>query len=410
MIKRTRLLLLPLVSLLVSSSISPAVLPEAASREAIYDVYFRGVQTVELTVGPVEDESTAFTIRRKNWRTNQWGTSTSATGDKAADDERFELPGALEKLPAHITEIGLIDWNAHRVVAWPDSTSLYVRNRVIESKIDGQSAKATHWALQDATLPMDLVIGTDNQFLAAIDVTRDVVLVRRGFESFTIVGDWNAPSVSPSRYAVRELNGVAMHARDGVKLSTLVYLPEGEGANGPFPAIFVRTPYGITDLIDRYWPYVARGYAVVLQATRGRAYWDPTNRSEGDWTPMIDEPSDGADALAWIAKQPWSDGQICMEGDSYVGYTQWTATMAGNPALKCIIPESSMGTAFSDQPYRGGGMLEGMALLRLLDAQQADPARSQLDGHCPSSSTRRHRRVRNRGGYSGVEYLLRALG
>ena len=139
MIKKTRLLLLPLVSLLVSSSISPAVLPEAASREAIYDVYFRGVQTVELTVGPVEDESTAFTIRRKNWRTNQWGTSTSATGDKAADDERFELPGALEKLPAHITEIGLIDWNAHRVVAWPDSTSLYVRNRVIESKISRAS-------------------------------------------------------------------------------------------------------------------------------------------------------------------------------------------------------------------------------------------------------------------------------
>ena len=360
-VNSVRYVLLSLVSLLLSSIASPTAPPEADPTDIIYDLYFRGIKTVELTVGPLEDESTAFTIRRKNWRTNQWGASTSTTGDRIADDDTFELPGALEKLPAHIPAIGRIDWNSHEVVAWPDSTSLYDLNRAINAEIEGETVKATYWALRDASRPMDLVIGKDNRFLAAVDVTRDLVLVRRGFEPFTIVEDWNAASVSPSRHAVRELNGVTMRARDGMRLSTLVYLPEGEGSTGPFPAIFVRTPYGITDLIDRYWSYVSRGYAVVLQATRGRAYWDPSNRSEGDWTPMIDEPSDGADALAWIAKQPWSDGQICMEGGSYVGYTQWTATMAGNPALKCVIPESSMGTAFSDQPYRGGGMLEGMA-------------------------------------------------
>ena len=35
--------------------------------------------------------------------------------------------------------------------------------------------------------------------------------------------------------------------------------------------------------------------------------------------------------------------------------------MARNPALKCLVPESSMGTVFSDQPYMGGTFGEGMA-------------------------------------------------
>ncbi len=111
--RRKRYLLLSL-SLLVSSSASPAVLPEADPGEAIYDLYFRGIRTVELIVGPVEDESITFSIRRKNWRTDQWGTSASTTDDKIADDERFELPGALEKLPARLPAIGQIDWKRPR--------------------------------------------------------------------------------------------------------------------------------------------------------------------------------------------------------------------------------------------------------------------------------------------------------
>lgn len=50
-----------------------------------------------------------------------------------------------------------------------------------------------------------------------------------------------------------------------------------------------------------------------------------------------------------------------MEGGSYVGYTQWAASMSANPALRCVVPESSMGTAFSDQPFMGGGFVEGLA-------------------------------------------------
>lgn len=76
---------------------------------------------------------------------------------------------------------------------------------------------------------------------------------------------------------------------------------------------------------------------------------------------MVQEPADGANTLDWIAEQNWSNGDVCMQGGSYLGYTQWSATMAEHPALKCIVPEVSMGTAFSDQPYMGGTLVTGFA-------------------------------------------------
>ena len=56
-----------------------------------------------------------------------------------------------------------------------------------------------------------------------------------------------------------------------------------------------------------------RGYAVVVQDTRGR--W----ASEGDGYPLIHEQRDGYDTVAWCATQPWSAGRVGMYGESYVG-------------------------------------------------------------------------------------------
>ncbi len=55
--------------------------------------------------------------------------------------------------------------------------------------------------------------------------------------------------------------------RDGVRLATDVYLPQGEG---PWPAIFVTTPYG-KGLVAP-WAIMAnqRGYAFIAQDFRGR--------------------------------------------------------------------------------------------------------------------------------------------
>ena len=51
---------------------------------------------------------------------------------------------------------------------------------------------------------------------------------------------------------------------------------------------------------------------------------------------MINEASDGADTLDWIAGRPWSSGVVGMLGDSYYGFTQWAAAATGHPALQAM--------------------------------------------------------------------------
>lgn len=335
---------------------SAGVAPPVQER---YDIYRFGIRVAELSVD-VEAAGPIYSIRSKDLASNTWSAVHRADAAALPGDSEFQLWGALRDFPASMDQLGRVDWKSLEVVGWPDRTTLYERSRELLAPVEGVVSRATRWNQRDASLPMDLVFAADNRLIAAIDPRADVVMVRRGFEAFTTLAAWSDPKMSPGQYGYRSLGKQMVPMADGVRLATLVYLPS-EDAPGPFPTIFVRTPYGISGLIDTYWHYASRGYAVVLQAARGTSYQDPAGRSEGELELMIHEPADGEKALEWISGQPWSNGQICMQGGSYVGYTQWTAAMSGNPTLKCLVPESSMGTAFADQPYVGGGMLVGMA-------------------------------------------------
>ncbi len=129
--------------------------------------------------------------------------------------------------------------------------------------------------------------------------------------------------------------------RDGVELAIDVYLPAG---TGPWPAVLVRLPY---DKNGRYcWMpqiaghFTARGYAFHVQDVRGKF------RSGGEVNAFVHEIDDGYDTLEWIAHQGWCSGAIGMWGDSYYGFTQWTAVASGHPALKAIVPRVTVADLF----------------------------------------------------------------
>jgi putative CocE/NonD family hydrolase len=118
--------------------------------------------------------------------------------------------------------------------------------------------------------------------------------------------------------------------RDGVILCADVYRPDTEEQ---LPVLLQRTPYGKGFSNPAFALMAAeRGYAVVIQDTRGR--W----ASDGDGYPFIHEIEDGYDAVEWAAHQPWANGKVGMYGGSYVGYTQWAAAVTQPPSLKTIIP------------------------------------------------------------------------
>lgn len=167
---------------------------------------------------------------------------------------------------------------------------------------------------------------------------------------------------------------VELPMTDGTKLTTDVLLPRGDG---PFPVVVFRSTYGR----NAGWAkgYVDNGYAVVLQDVRGMG------TSEGEkyvfyadgWR---DEQHDAADTMAWIAEQPWCDGNIGTEGGSALGITQ----LLEAPSTNLIDAQSitvGPGRFYQDVTFIGGvwrkNMLEGWLMAigqaHLIDVYKAQP-------------------------------------
>ncbi|HLJ44972.1 MAG TPA: CocE/NonD family hydrolase [Bryobacteraceae bacterium] len=153
--------------------------------------------------------------------------------------------------------------------------------------------------------------------------------------------------VEASATPVQSLLHQRVSMRDGVRLDTNVFHPAGVGR---FPTILIRTPYGKgPDLVPAYNAFIDRGYAIVIQDVRGRY------GSEGTFDPLEQEGPDGYDTLNWVARQPWSDGNIGMMGGSYIGIAQWKVAVLGNPHLKAIFPVVSGYDDYLDRFYSTGG-------------------------------------------------------
>ena len=148
--------------------------------------------------------------------------------------------------------------------------------------------------------------------------------------------------------------------RDGVILRADVYRPE---PSEPLPVLLQRTPYGKTFANPAFALMAAeRGYAVVIQDTRGR--W----ASDGDGYPFVHEMADGYDSVEWVAHQPWANGKVGMYGGSYVGYTQLAAAVTRPPALKAIAPAITFCDPY-DVCYLNGAFALGAVMSWTIGAQ-----------------------------------------
>ncbi|MDL2218576.1 CocE/NonD family hydrolase [Christensenellaceae bacterium OttesenSCG-928-M15] len=201
--------------------------------------------------------------------------------------------------------------------------------------------------------PMDMLF-LEGRLIAFLCAARDgtVVLVKEGFEKYTVLKRWERIGEQDKIYGVRRIENEMALMRDGVRLATDIYLPEGK--QGRMPTILVRTPYGKFRNEHLYYRYAQRGYAVVLQDVRGR------EQSEGEFIPNYHEVEDGDDTLNFIAEKDWCDGKIGMIGGSYLGYVQWAAAASGNEHLRAMVSIVTAGSAFTDIPRRGGCFVSGM--------------------------------------------------
>ena len=134
-------------------------------------------------------------------------------------------------------------------------------------------------------------------------------------------------------FAVASPETAAMRTRDGMRLHADIWRP---ASANPFPVLLMRQPYGrrIASTVTYAHPawYASHGYIVVIQDVRGRG------SSEGEFQVFAHEATDGADAVAWAASLPGSNGAVGMYGFSYQGTAQLLAAARAGSALKALAP------------------------------------------------------------------------
>lgn len=153
------------------------------------------------------------------------------------------------------------------------------------------------------------------------------------------------PKMAPRTHGVDRREHGKVPARDGVRLFTAWFTPDGDG---PFPTVVTRVPYPMDPLLDAQCRILARrGYACVYQHVRGRG------RSDGTWTPFVHDEKDGEDLIAWIKEQPWSDQKIGWIGDSYLAAAGWTV-IAEDPAGVSTIVSRMFAPSLYTTAYEDG--------------------------------------------------------
>ena len=162
---------------------------------------------------------------------------------------------------------------------------------------------------------------------------------------------------SPPTYGVR-MENAWIPMKDGVRLSVTLYMPDGGKAGEKFPAVLEYHPYRKDDAtasatIRSYSYFVRRGYACARVDIRGFGASEgvPTDREYSE-----QEQLDGLQIIAWLAHQPWSNGNVGMMGISWSGFNSLQMAMRHAPELKAIIAVAATAELFHDDVHYMDGM------------------------------------------------------
>lgn len=118
---------------------------------------------------------------------------------------------------------------------------------------------------------------------------------------------------------------------DGVRLYTYGVKP-AEGVKCPI--VIQRNPYVTEKKVDlaafekSQTGNLARGYAYLVQHCRG------CGMSEGEWVPYESERADGLALLEWARKLPWYNGELFLDGGSYLSSVHWSYLDTNPPDVK----------------------------------------------------------------------------
>ena len=163
------------------------------------------------------------------------------------------------------------------------------------------------------------------------------------------------PPSAPT-YRVR-MEQARIPMKDGVRLAATLYMPEAKGGE-KFPALLEYLPYRKDDGTaaedyPKHTYFAHRGYVSVRVDIRGFGASEGTP-PEREYSEQ--EQQDGEQVIAWLAHQPWSNGNVGMFGISWGGFTALQMAMRHAPGLKAIIAVHATAELFHDDVHYIDGM------------------------------------------------------
>jgi putative CocE/NonD family hydrolase len=164
---------------------------------------------------------------------------------------------------------------------------------------------------------------------------------------------WQLPEKKPFRTIENEW----IVLKDGTRLAARMWLPVGAEA-APVPVVWEYLPYRKRDFErerDTGWAeaFVPYGFAFVRVDIRGSG--DSDGVLLGEY--LQQEQDDALEVIAWLARQPWSNGAVGMRGISWGGFSSLQAAALAPPALKAIIPQCASDNRYTDDAHYVGGAL-----------------------------------------------------
>jgi uncharacterized protein len=178
----------------------------------------------------------------------------------------------------------------------------------------------------------------------ALEPALDLVRAWAGFEAYRSIEGLVRPLLAAEnerRYVEEE---VAIPVAEGATVAATVFRPRAATETGKVATLLEFT-------LDRSSrdarESAAHGYASVLALARIAG--DPAARPGA---PFESDGDDARAAIDWIAKQPWSDGRVGMQGTGYGGFVAWSAAKKLPPELKAIATSDPMAPGI-DVPMRG---------------------------------------------------------
>jgi len=172
-----------------------------------------------------------------------------------------------------------------------------------------------------------------------------------------MVKDSEFSIVTDLPHEVRHTENIWIRLKDGQRLAARLWLPES-AVRQPVPAIVEYIPYRKRDITrgrdSINMPYLAgHGYACLRVDLRG------SGDSDGVLTDQYleQEQDDGVQAIEWVARQAWCDGNVGMLGISWGGFNALQIAARRPPSLKAIIPVCATDDLYSDNMHYMGGCL-----------------------------------------------------